>query len=207
MKKIMGLLLCSQLVACGGSDSGDNGTTEPPVTDKPVSMKIDVCYLMSTNLGDMTLGIDLTNTPISGKNFKQYVDKGFYNGTLFHRAVSNFVVQGGGFTSGLKPKAGDAPIKNEARVGLSNERGTLAMARTSAPDSATSQFYINVLNNPQLDYSASNHGYAVFGKVLSGMEVADQISIAPVHNVNGFSHVPVTEIVINTVAEVNCPAS
>lgn len=202
MKKIIGLLIGINLVACGGGSDD----TAPEVPDNPVTFKADACYLMNTNLGDITLAIDTTNTPITGNNFKQYVDKGFYDGTLFHRAVNNFVIQGGGYTSGLVPKETDAAIKNEASVGFSNERGTFAMARTAAPDTATSQFFINVLDNPQLDYSASSYGYAVFGKVLSGMEVVDQISIAPVHNVNGFSDVPVDEVVIESVTEMNCPA-
>ncbi|QSX38234.1 peptidylprolyl isomerase [Shewanella sedimentimangrovi] len=202
MKRIIGLALSVNLVACGGgSDS-----PAPEVPETPAVFKADACYLMSTNMGDIELAIDMTNTPLSGKNFKQYVDKGFYNGTLFHRAVNNFVIQGGGFTTGLQAKATDSPIKNEARVGFSNDRGTLAMARTSAPDSATSQFFINVLDNPQLDYSASNYGYAVFGKVISGMEVVDQISITPVHSVNGFSNVPVDDVLIESVTEMNCPA-
>jgi len=202
MKKIIGLLLSVNLVACGGGS--DSPTPEIPQT--PAVFKADACYLMSTNMGDIELAIDMTNTPLTGKNFKQYVDKGFYNGTLFHRAVNNFVIQGGGFTTGLQAKATDGPIKNEASVGFSNDRGTLAMARTSAPDSATSQFFINVLDNPQLDYSASSYGYAVFGKVISGMEVVDQISITPVHSVNGFNDVPVDDVLIESVTEMNCPA-
>lgn len=190
------------MIACGGgSDS-----TAPEIPETPLVFKADTCYLMSTSMGDIELAIDMTNTPLTGKNFKQYVDKGFYDGTLFHRAVNNFVIQGGGFTTGLEVKATDAPIKNEASVGFSNDRGTLAMARTSVSDSATSQFFINVLNNPQLDYSASSDGYAVFGKVISGMEVVDQISIAPVHSVNGFNNVPMNDILIQAVTVMNCPA-
>jgi peptidyl-prolyl cis-trans isomerase A (cyclophilin A) len=162
---------------------------------------------MNTSKGEMTLAIDLTNMPITGKNFKRYVDKSFYNGTLFHRTVDNFMIQGGGFTTGLNSKPTDAAIKNEAAVGISNKRGTIAMARTNDPDSATSQFFINVLDNPHLDASASSYGYAVFGKVVEGMDVADQISIVPTKNSGGFADTPVTEILINTVVETSCPAA
>ncbi|QQX82182.1 peptidylprolyl isomerase [Shewanella sp. KX20019] len=198
MKKMFPLLACLTITACG-SDSSD--TPEPP-TVVP-ALKADVCYLMSTNKGDMTLAIDLTNTPVTGQNFKDYVDSGFYDGTLFHRTINNFMIQGGGFTTGLVSKPTNDPIINEASVGISNERNTIAMARTTNPDSATSQFFINVLDNPHLDASASNAGYAVFGQVISGMDIADQISIVPTLG----NDVPVDEITIDTVAEVSCPTS
>ena len=150
--------------------------------------------------GEYYTCIDLTNVPVTGNNFIDYVESDFYNGTLFHRSVNNFVVQGGGYTSGLVAKLGNAPIVNEANIGLSNKRGTIAMARTSAPDSATSQFFINILDNPQLDASSSNHGYAVFGEVTSGMEVVDQISVVSTNS----SDVPLTEILISSVTKTNC---
>ncbi len=210
MKSMTGLILASSLSlalsACGGS--GDEQTPSIPTPDPtPPTLAADVCYLMSTTKGDITLAIDLTNTPITGKNFKQYVDKSFYNGTLFHRTINNFMIQGGGFTTGLQSKPTNAPIKNEASVGISNKRGTIAMARTTVPDSATSQFFINVLDNPQLDASASSYGYAVFGKVVEGMDVADQISIVPTKSSNGLSDTPVQEILINSVKETTCPAA
>lgn len=199
-----GLLLVASLTACGGSTE-DEGTPPPP--DIAPILRSDVCYLMSTTKGNIQIAIDLTNMPITGANFKRYADKQFYDGTLYHRAMSNFVIQGGGFTTGLVSKAGDSPIKNEAYVGISNERGTIAMARTPAPDSATSQFYINILDNPQLDASSSSYGFAVFGKVIEGMDVVDQISITPVHTVQDFTHVPVEDVVINSLTEMSCPAS
>ena len=205
MKKILGVLLVSSLVGCGGSGDDNDSSVIPPV--EPPTLSRDVCYLMSTTKGDISLAIDVTNMPITGSNFTRYVDKAFYDGTLFHRAVSNFVIQGGGFTTGLVNKPGDAPIKNEASVGISNERGTLAMARTSAPDSATSQFFINILDNPQLDASSTSDGYAVFGEVIDGMDVVDQISITPTHSVDGFTNVPVEDVLINSVTEMACPAS
>ncbi len=210
MKVISGLslalVLSMGMTGCGGGSEGDDNPTIPMPDPTPPDLAADVCYLMQTSLGDITLAIDLTNTPITGENFKQYVDKAFYDGTLFHRTINNFVIQGGGFTSGLAYKATDAPIKNEAAVGISNQRGTIAMARTQAPDSATSQFFINVLDNSQLDASASNFGYAVFGQVVEGMEVVDQISIVPTTSINGFNDTPVDEILIEHVTEVSCPA-
>lgn len=207
MKKLSGLLFagCIALTGCEGSTDGD--LTPPTPDPTPPALAADVCYLMKTTKGDITLAIDLTNMPITGKNFKQYVDKSFYNGTLFHRTVNNFMIQGGGFTTGLKSKPGDAPIKNEAAVGISNKRGTISMARTDDPNSATSQFFINVLDNPHLDASASNYGYAVFGKVVDGMDMVDQISIVPTKNSGGFANTPVQEILINSVAKTSCPAA
>lgn len=191
------------LMGCGGSD--DETTTPPTPNPIPPSLSADICYLMHTSKGEFTLAIDITNMPITGKNFKHYVDKSFYNGTLFHRAVNNFVIQGGGFTTGLNAKSTDAPIKNEASIGISNKRGTVAMARTKASNSATSQFFINILDNPQLDSSTNSYGYAVFGKVVKGMDVVDQISIVPTKTVDGFIDTPVQEIFINTVSETHCP--
>ncbi|MFT5788645.1 MAG: peptidyl-prolyl cis-trans isomerase A (cyclophilin A) [Shewanella sp.] len=201
MKKLFPLLTCLTIAACG-SDSADTPVNpEPPIVVP--DLKADVCYLMPTSKGDITLAIDLSNTPITGQNFKDYVDTGFYTGTLFHRTINNFMIQGGGFTTGLIFKPTNDPIINEASVGISNERGTIAMARTNAPHSATSQFFINVLDNPHLDASASSAGYAVFGKVISGMDIADQISIVPTSG----NDIPVDEITIGTVAEISCPTS
>ncbi|WP_394205122.1 peptidylprolyl isomerase [Shewanella waksmanii] len=207
-------LMLTGLAACGGgsgsSDSGDNGSgTTPPPTPAP-SLSLDQCFVMTINtegehFGELTLGIDTTNTPVTGNNFIDYVEEQFYDGTLFHRVLNNFVIQAGGFTAGMEPKEGRDPIVNEASVGLSNERGTLSMARTSHPDSATSQFFINTLDNPQLDYSASAYGYAVFGQVIEGMDVVDQISIVNTHSVGNYNDVPIIDIEIASVVETNCP--
>ncbi|MGS0680789.1 peptidylprolyl isomerase [Shewanella sp. 125m-7] len=199
MKKTLPLLLCLALTACGGSDSTE---TPPPPVQAP-KLQADVCYIMSTTMGDMTLAIDLTNMPVTGNNFKDYVDSDYYPGTLFHRSINNFVIQGGGFNTGLVAKPGNEPIVNEANVGISNERGTIAMARTNAPDSATTQFFVNVLDNPQLDASGSNYGYAVFGKIIKGMDVVDQISIVN----TGVNDVPLSEILINSVIETSCASN
>ncbi|PKG72701.1 peptidylprolyl isomerase [Shewanella sp. GutCb] len=198
MKKLFPLLACLTIVACG-SESSDS--PEPPKVVP--ELKADVCYLMSTTKGDMTLAVDLTNMPVTGQNFKEYVDTGFYNATLFHRTINNFMIQGGGFTTGLVFKPTNDPIINEASVGISNERGTVAMARTDNPNSATSQFFINILDNPHLNASAASAGYAVFGQVISGMEVADQISIVTTQG----NDTPVDEILINSVVEISCPTS
>ncbi len=206
MKLMYPLLFALTLSACGGSS--DSSTTDPvePVDPNPPveekELQADICYIMSTSLGDITLAIDTTNTPITGENFKTYVEEEFYNGTIFHRVIHNFVSQGGGFTSGLVAKPTNDPIELESNVGLSNARGTIAMARTNVANSATSQFYINALDNTQLDYSSStNPGYAVFGQVVQGMEVVDQINITDTNS----SDVPTTDIVINTVTETTCP--
>lgn len=203
-------LILSGLTACGGGSSDSGTTPTPPPTPTPPSLSADQCFVMSIDaegveLGQLTLAIDTTNTPVTGENFIQYVEEGFYDGTLFHRVINNFVVQAGGFTAGLVAKESRDPIINEANVGLSNERGTLAMARTNDPNSATSQFFINTLDNPQLDYSASADGYAVFGQVVEGMEVVDQISIVNTHTVGNFADVPIIDIEITSVVATNCP--
>ncbi|MDO6618644.1 peptidylprolyl isomerase [Shewanella sp. 6_MG-2023] len=204
MKLLYPLLFALTLSACGGSsDSSSPAPVDPdptpPVEDKELQM--DICYLMSTTLGDMTIAIDTTTTPITGQNFKNYVDEQFYDGTIFHRVIHNFVSQGGGFTSGLVAKPGNDPIELETNLGLTNAHYTIAMARTNDLNSATSQFYINALDNTDLDYQNSTKpGYAVFGQVVEGFDVADQINITSTS-----SDVPVTDIVINSVVETNCP--
>ncbi len=132
--------------------------------------------LISTNKGDIEVELDAAKAPVSTENFLAYVDSGFYKGTLFHRVIPGFMIQGGGYTRDMQEKRTKAPIKNEAGNGLKNLRGTLAMARTSDVNSATSQFFINVENNAFLDHGSRDFGYAVFGKVVRGMEVVDQIA-------------------------------
>jgi peptidyl-prolyl cis-trans isomerase B (cyclophilin B) len=135
--------------------------------------------LISTSMGEITVELFKEQAPVSVENFLQYVTEGFYPGTIFHRVVKGFVIQGGGYTVGMKEKPTRPPIQNEATNGLKNVRGTLAMARTQTLRSATSQFYINVADNTALDhrgYTPSDFGYAVFGRVLSGMDVVDKIA-------------------------------
>jgi cyclophilin family peptidyl-prolyl cis-trans isomerase len=152
-----------------------------------------------TAKGSITVELDPTLAPISTNNFLSYVNKGFYRDTLFHRVIPNFVVQGGGYTTGMVKKTEQsAPIELESNKGLSNVRGSLAMARTYLPNSATSEFYINLVDNLSLDYkNAANPGYAVFGKVVQGMDVADAMATEPTGVVGGFSDVPLSDITLS----------
>lgn len=157
---------------------------------------------LHTNLGTITLKLDAEKAPITVKNFLDYVNSGFYNGTIFHRVMDNFMIQGGGFEPGMKQKPTSAPIKNEAANGLKNENYTIAMARTGEPHSATAQFFINVRNNDFLDYPGQDGwGYAVFGKVVEGMEVVDAIKKVKTGNAGFHQNVPKEDVVI-TKAEV-----
>ncbi|APS31725.1 peptidylprolyl isomerase A [Pectobacterium brasiliense] len=154
--------------------------------------------LLTTSAGNIELSLDNQKAPVSVKNFVEYVNNGFYNGTTFHRVIPGFMVQGGGFSGEMSQKATNAPIKNEADNGLRNQRGTIAMARTSDKDSATSQFFINVADNAFLDHGQRDFGYAVFGKVVKGMEVVDKISQVPTKNVGPYQNVPTTPVVIQS---------
>ncbi|ACX89768.1 peptidylprolyl isomerase A [Pectobacterium parmentieri] len=154
--------------------------------------------LLTTSAGNIELSLDNQKAPVSVKNFVEYVNNGFYNGTTFHRVIPGFMVQGGGFSGEMSQKATNAPIKNEADNGLRNQRGTIAMARTADKDSATSQFFINIADNAFLDHGQRDFGYAVFGKVVKGMEVVDKISQVPTKNVGPYQNVPTTPIVIQS---------
>ena len=149
---------------------------------------------LSTSAGDIVVELDAAKAPKSVANFVQYVKAGHYTNTVFHRVIDSFMVQGGGMTADLAEKPTRAPIALEAGNGLSNLRGTLAMARTGVPDSATAQFFINVVDNPRLDTAGG--GYAVFGKVVEGMDVVDKIRMVPVGNKGPYQNVPVTPVVI-----------
>ena len=179
--------------------------TAPPPPPQPAPGNPVV--LISTSQGDMTVELFKDRAPVSVANFLEYVADGFYAGTIFHRVIPSFMIQGGGFTPELVEKGTRPPILNEATNGLNNVRGTVAMARTQALRSATSQFYINVADNRgKLDhrgYSREDFGYAVFGRVLTGMEVADRIAGAPTHTVGSHSDVPVELVVIKVVKVVS----
>lgn len=154
-----------------------------------------------TNFGEITLELDAEKAPITVANFLQYVDSGFYNGTIFHRVINGFMIQGGGFDSKMQQKASADEIKNEADNGLSNSIYTIAMARTSAPHSASNQFFINVANNDFLNYTAPNAsgwGYCVFGKVTAGMDVVDKIKKVATATRNGHQDVPVENVIIES---------
>jgi cyclophilin family peptidyl-prolyl cis-trans isomerase len=192
MKRVLLLVtFCSVLAGCGAETADKN-----PVV------------VMETSKGTIKIELFADKSPITVKNFLGYVDDKFYDGTIFHRVISDFMIQGGGFESGLKEKGTKAPIKNESANGVSNERGTIAMARTGDPDSATAQFYINVKDNRTLDGLRGRAGYAVFGKVIEGMDVVDKIKGVPtttkLATVQGgqnapFTDVPEEEVVIKSV--------
>ena len=158
--------------------------------------------LMTTTVGPMTLELDADNAPKTVENFLSYVSSGFYDGTIFHRVINNFMIQGGGFTADMEQKATQAPIENEANNGLKNARGTIAMARTQDPHSATAQFFINVQDNDFLNHTGENMqgwGYAVFGKVTEGEDVLDKIRCVQTGSQAGHQDVPVEPIIIESV--------
>ena len=173
-------------------------TTLSCVTKKPMP-NTQTKVKLTTTLGDIVIQLEDEKAPLSAANFIAYVKQGFYNGTIFHRVIPGFMAQGGGFDTAFKQKETNAPIKNEADNGLKNKRGTLAMARTNDPNSATAQFFINYKDNTFLDHtspSPSGWGYAVFGEVIEGLEVADEMAKQPTGNRGGHQDVPKTDIVI-----------
>ncbi len=155
--------------------------------------------LLETNMGAIELELNQEKAPLTVKNFLSYVDDKFYNGLIFHRVIDGFMIQGGGFDVKMTEKATKQPVKNEASNGLRNEVGTIAMARTSDPHSATAQFFINVNDNSSLNYpSPDGHGYAVFGKVISGMHVVNRIKLVKTGDLGGHSNVPMDSVIIKT---------
>ena len=166
--------------------------------DKAVKVQLE------TNYGNITLELDEEKAPITVKNFLGYVKAGHYNGTIFHRVIDNFMIQGGGFDKEMVQKKTNSPIKNEAHNGLSNEAGTVAMARTNEVNSATSQFFINVKNNEFLNHknpSPSGYGYAVFGRVIEGMSVVNRIKKVRTGSKGHYQDVPMEPIVIKNVTK------
>lgn len=167
----------------------------PPTQPDPVVM-------LDTTAGAITIQLYADKAPDSVRNFLEYVRDGFYSGTIFHRVVSGYVIQGGGYTPELVEKSTRPPVRNEATNGLTNTRGTVAMARMSAVRSATSQFFINLANNSRLDhrgFSPDDYGYAVFGRVTAGMDVVDRIAAMPTGSREGMDDVPVTPVVIKSI--------
>jgi cyclophilin family peptidyl-prolyl cis-trans isomerase len=177
---------------------------QAPAADAvPVPAPGNPVVVVSTTMGDFTIELFKEGAPASVANFLQYVQEGFYPGTVFHRVKSGFMIQGGGFTATMVEKPTRPPIQNEATNGLRNARGTVAMARTRQLRSATSQWYVNVVDNRMLDhtgYAPDDFGYAVFGRVLSGMDVVDKIAAVKTHAAGGMDDVPVEPIVITSVA-------
>lgn len=149
-----------------------------------------------TSHGDFTVELFPKEAPETVENFLRYVDDGFFDGTIFHRIIPGFVIQGGGLTADFRPKRTRPPIRNEAKNGLKNERGTLAMARTSEIDSATSQFFVNLADNDFLDHGPHDYGYAVFGRVTEGMDVVDRIAGVPTGTRKGYQDAPLEDVVI-----------
>ena len=167
--------------------------TEKTMSDTQTKVKL------TTTLGEVIIQLNTEKAPVSSANFLTYVNEGFYNGTVFHRIIPDFMAQGGGFDTSFNQKAVHVPIKNEANNGLKNTRGTLAMARTNDPDSATAQFFINYKDNSFLNHTSqtsSGWGYAVFGEVIEGMDVVDAMAKQATSNRGGHENVPKTDIVI-----------
>ena len=207
------LMLCASLLAGGSCFAAQDTKPAEPPTTKPAQTKPDddtaplVYVLMKTSLGEIVLELNREKAPISVKNFLSYTDKEFYDGTIFHRVMSTFMIQGGGFTEDMQKKPTDPPIKNEWKNGLKNVRGSIAMARLPRqPDSATGQFFINVKDNPNLDRPNDGAGYAVFGKVVAGMDVVEAIKSVAVTS-NPFNPrkrtYPVEPIVIESVSRLS----
>ena len=182
--------------------AGDPAPAATETHKDTTNMEEKVTVVMETTLGNVEIELDAKKAPLTVANFLSYVDAKFYDGTIFHRVIPNFMVQGGGFTADMVQKPTKAPVKNEADNGLKNLRGTIAMARTMIVDSATCQFFINTVDNSFLNFTAPNpraYGYAVFGAVTAGMEVVDQISAVQTGFKNGMKDVPVTPVVIKTI--------
>ena len=157
--------------------------------------------VFKTSLGDVKIALDFDNAPITAKNFQQYVEEGFYEGTIFHRVIKGFMVQGGGFASGMGEKETRESIQNEANNGLGNKRGTLAMARTQDPHSASAQFFINLVDNDFLDFkgeSTQGWGYCVFGEVVEGMDIVDKMTLVDTGRMGHHDDVPKEEIIVQS---------
>ena len=186
MKTLLRYLIPLLLTTLSFSANAEGGNVMPQVK-------------LETSLGDIVIELNQEKAPNTVANFLSYVEDGFYNGTVFHRVIENFMIQGGGFTEDFVQKSPKSPIKNEANNGLSNVRGSLAMARTGDPHSATAQFFINTVDNGFLDFQAEKGpawGYAVFGKVIEGMDVVEAIRTVSTSTKNGHQDVPVENVII-----------
>lgn len=190
------LLLTATILFCGCNSKTANETVSEKIKEPtPQTKKVE----LKTSMGDIVIELNEQAAPVTVKNFLQYVEDGFYDGTIFHRVIHRFMIQGGGLTADMEKKQARDPIVNEANNGLKNKRGTIAMARGGDPDSATCQFFINHMANPGLDYVPNlNPGYAVFGKVVKGMDVVDAIAWVETTIRDGRENVPVEPIVIES---------
>ncbi len=199
---LVALLVPAVLIstACKQKDNSAQNTAEStPAGDTSQTQGGNPVVIISTSKGDIKVELFKNEAPVTVENFLSYVNDGFYDGTIFHRVILSFMIQGGGFTPDFAQKPTKAPIKNEANNGLKNDRGTLAMARTQVVDSATSQFFINLVNNDFLNNGARDYGYAVFGKVVDGMDVVDAIAAVPTDNKGMHGNVPTEDVVIESV--------
>lgn len=185
-------LVCAVIIGAGLAGHGNAEETAMATNAANV-------VVMETSMGNVEIELLADKAPVSVSNFLAYVDAGFYDGTIFHRVIPGFMIQGGGFDKAMSQKATREPIKNEAKNGLKNDRGTLSMARTSVIDSATSQFFINVANNDFLNHGTRDYGYAVFAKVVGGMDVVDKIAGAATGVRGGMRDVPVDTVAIKSV--------
>ncbi len=198
------------LIGCTGQKPGpaevqdQNKNTQEETTETPKKAEIKPMenIIIKTNKGEIGLELDPNKAPITVANFISYVDKGHYSGTVFHRVISNFMIQGGGFEPNGKQKSVNDPIVLESQNGMKNDIGTIAMARTNAPNSATAQFFINVTQNDFLNYAPGNPGYAVFGKVTSGMEVVNAIKQEATGVKNGMQDWPNEDVIIEEIRRV-----
>ena len=189
--KLLGRILLSVILLLG------------PVAAHAESAATDPQVMIKTSEGDITVRLFKDKAPLTVANFLGYADAGFYNGTIFHRVIPNFMIQGGGFLPDMTEKDTGTPVENESRNRLHNTRGTLDMARTNDPDSATSQFFINQRSNLKLDWAPGREGYTVFGEVILGMDIVDFIATAPTGKVGPFSDVPKTPILIKEIVRVS----
>ena len=179
--------------------------TLAPVALAQQSAQTNPQVLIKTSEGEITLRLFQDKSPLTVANFLAYVDAGFYNGTVFHRVIPDFMIQGGGFLPDMTEKTTQAPVANESKNRLHNNRGTVAMARTNDPDSATAQFFINQRNNLQLDWAPGRDGYTVFGEVILGMDIVDFIATAPTGTVASFADVPLQPILIKEIVRSGAP--
>jgi cyclophilin family peptidyl-prolyl cis-trans isomerase len=170
----------------------------PPPTPSPSPAPTGPVVSLVTSMGEIRVALRPEEAPITVDNFLKYVKAGFYNGTIFHRVIPNFMIQGGGMDATMTEKPTRPPIRNEAKNGLRNRRGTIAMARTKDPNSATAQFFISVKDNHTLDFGIGGAGYAVFGDVIQGMDVVDHIVAVPTGDKGGHQNVPLTPVVLKS---------
>jgi len=193
-------------VMTAGVMAQETPAKETPAQETPAQkpQEASVRVMLKTTMGNIVLELDQAKAPITVKNFLNYVDKGFFNGTIFHRVIPDFMIQGGGFTPEMAQKQTDAAIQNEWKNGLKNLRGTISMARLGGQaNSATSQFFINVKDNTGLDQPRDGAGYAVFGKVVEGMDVVDKIQHVPTGSQGMHQNVPTTPIIVEKAVKVN----